>query len=137
MVGAAARRLARYGNRASATEANATTLPFAADTFDVALSFLMLHHVGKWEAALHELVRVVRPGGRVIGCDVAKHRFIEWAERGFGTGDERLISPDDFGTRSRDSRLARMAERARRPVHVPLCLVRLVRRRLSRGPWLR
>ena len=71
-------------------------LPFADDTCDAALSCLMLHHVGNWEAALRELVRVVKPEGRVIGCDVVRHRVIEWAEHTFGTGDERLISPDDF-----------------------------------------
>ena len=96
MVLAAARRLGQYGERALVAHADASALSFADDTFDVALSFLMLHHVGNWEEALRELTRVVKPGGRVIGCDMAYNRFLDWSERTFGSGDERLISLDEF-----------------------------------------
>jgi ubiquinone/menaquinone biosynthesis C-methylase UbiE len=54
-----------------AVVADATDLPFAAGSFDVVLSFLMLHHVGAWERAVAEAVRVLRPGGRFIGYDLA------------------------------------------------------------------
>jgi len=96
MVLAAGKRLAGYGDRASVVQADAAKLPFADDTFDLALSFLMLHHVGDWETALRELVRVVRPGGRILGCDVLHSRFLAWSERTFGSGDERLITLDAF-----------------------------------------
>lgn len=96
MVLAAGRRLARYGDRASVAQADATALPFADDSFDLALSFLMLHHVGSWEQALRELVRVVRPGGRVLGCDMIRSPFLDWSERTFGSGAERLIPLDEF-----------------------------------------
>ena len=46
----------------------------------------MLHHVGGWETALRELARVVRPGGRVIGCDLVQSGFLDWSERAFGSG---------------------------------------------------
>lgn len=97
MVLAAERHLAPYGDRATVAEADATRLPFDDGSFDVALSFLMLHHVGDWEAALRELVRVVKPGGRVVGCDMIRTGFLDWSERTFGSGDERLISLDEFG----------------------------------------
>ena len=96
MVLAAGRRLARYGERAAVAQADATRLPFDDDSFDLALSFLMLHHVGNWEDALCELVRVVRPGGRVLGCDLTHSRFLEWSERRFGSGEERLMTPEAF-----------------------------------------
>jgi ubiquinone/menaquinone biosynthesis C-methylase UbiE len=96
MVRQLERRLARYGDRLTVAKADATQLPFTDDTFDVSLSFLMLHHVGDWEAALYELVRVVRPGGRVIGCDLIQSRLLDWSERTFGSGDERLIALEDF-----------------------------------------
>jgi ubiquinone/menaquinone biosynthesis C-methylase UbiE len=96
MVRQLERRLTSYGDRASVAQADATQLPFADDTFDVALSFLMLHHVGNWEAALTELARVVKPGGRVIGCDMLQSGFLDWSERTFGSGDERLIQLDEF-----------------------------------------
>ena len=92
-------RLARYGDRATVAHADATALPFADETFDVALSFLMLHHTGEWEAALNELARVVTPGGCVIGCDMVQSRFLDWSERAFGSGDERLI-PSTRSSRS-------------------------------------
>lgn len=99
MVLDAARRLARYGDRATAARADASRLTFADDTFDVALSFLMLHHVGNWEAALGELARVVKPGGRVIGCDLLHSRLLAWSERTLGSGEERLISMPEFSRR--------------------------------------
>ncbi|QGG94972.1 class I SAM-dependent methyltransferase [Actinomarinicola tropica] len=70
MVTAARARLARYGERATVAEADSTRLPFDADHFDAAVSLLMLHHVIDWEAAIREMARVVRPGGRVVGYDL-------------------------------------------------------------------
>lgn len=96
MVLAAGKRLARYGERATVAQADAAQLPFDDDAFDLALSFLMLHHVGRWEVALGELVRVVRPGGRVLGCDLVHTRLLDWSERTFGSGQERLITLDEF-----------------------------------------
>lgn len=96
MVLSAGRRLARYGDRATVAHADASALPFDDRTFDVAVSVLMLHHVGDWEQGLHELVRVVKPGGRVIGSDMIHSRFLDWSERTFGSGEERLIRPSEF-----------------------------------------
>jgi SAM-dependent methyltransferase len=70
MVTAARARLARYGTHATVAEADSTQLPFDDDHFDAAVSLLMLHHIIDWEAAIHELARVVRPGGRVVGYDL-------------------------------------------------------------------
>lgn len=72
-------RLAPFGDRATVQPADATALPFDDGEFDIAFSFLMLHHVGDWEQGLRELVRVTRPGGRVLAYDVldtAPDRFI-------------------------------------------------------------
>jgi 2-polyprenyl-3-methyl-5-hydroxy-6-metoxy-1,4-benzoquinol methylase len=46
--------------------ADATTLPFAADTFDAAVFMEVLEHVEDDRAALSEIGRVVRPGGLLI-----------------------------------------------------------------------
>jgi ubiquinone/menaquinone biosynthesis C-methylase UbiE len=69
MVDTAQRRLAPFGDRAEVRQADATRLPFEDGSFDAALSFIMLHHVGAWEDAVAELVRVLRPGGVLIGYD--------------------------------------------------------------------
>jgi ubiquinone/menaquinone biosynthesis C-methylase UbiE len=46
--------------------ANATSLPFADATFDVACSFKVIAHVREVDRALAEMARVVRPGGFVL-----------------------------------------------------------------------
>jgi ubiquinone/menaquinone biosynthesis C-methylase UbiE len=70
MVAAAEQRLAPYTERSTARQADATAVPFDDDTFDVVLSWIMLHHTINWEKALAEAVRVVRPGGHVVGYDL-------------------------------------------------------------------
>lgn len=70
MVAVAADRLAHLGERAAARQADAAALPFPDASYDTALSFLMLHHVGNWPAALGELTRVLRPGGVLAGYDL-------------------------------------------------------------------
>jgi ubiquinone/menaquinone biosynthesis C-methylase UbiE len=48
------------------TEADATAMPFADGTFDAAYLVTVLGEVPDQDAALRELARVVRPGGRVV-----------------------------------------------------------------------
>jgi ubiquinone/menaquinone biosynthesis C-methylase UbiE len=70
MVAAAERRLEPYSDRATARQADGTALPFDDHTFDLVLSWIMLHHTIEWEKALAEAVRVIRPGGHVVGYDL-------------------------------------------------------------------
>ncbi|HEX6308362.1 MAG TPA: methyltransferase domain-containing protein [Longimicrobiales bacterium] len=57
-------RLDVYGLRAEDVRvADAEALPFAEGTFDVVYSWGVIHHSPDTERALHELVRVTRPGG--------------------------------------------------------------------------
>lgn len=70
MVVAAAERLVPFGDRATARQADATALPFADGEFDAVLSWVMLHHTIEWEKALAEAVRVLRPGGQLVGYDL-------------------------------------------------------------------
>lgn len=58
----------RFG-RASWLQADACTLPFAPSTFDVVAFSSVLHHIPDFERALHEAVRVLRPGGWVFAFD--------------------------------------------------------------------
>ncbi len=75
MVVTAQRRLSPYGERVSVRQADATALPFEDGRFDLVCSFAMLHHVGRWERALAEAVRVLRPGGRLAGYDLVDTRI--------------------------------------------------------------
>ena len=74
MVETARQTLARFGARAEVQQVDAAAVPFTEGAFDLVLSFAMLHHVGDWQAALAEASRVLRPGGRLVGYDLA-HRM--------------------------------------------------------------
>jgi SAM-dependent methyltransferase len=69
MIARARARLAPFAGRATVQQADAAKLPFDDDRFDAVLSFAMLHHVGDWEGAVREALRVLRPGGRFVGFD--------------------------------------------------------------------
>jgi ubiquinone/menaquinone biosynthesis C-methylase UbiE len=95
MVAAAAERLAAFSTRAECRQADATALPFADDSFDTVLSWIMLHHTMAWEQALREAVRVLRPGGRLIGYDLLASRpfeLLHQAER----ASHRMIRPGEI-----------------------------------------
>ena len=70
LVGMAEQVLAGFGRRASVQRADAAQLPFQDGRFDLVLSAAMLHHVIEWDRALAEAVRVLRPGGRLVGYDM-------------------------------------------------------------------
>lgn len=60
---------ARAAPNASFVEADALALPFGDDEFDLGGTLRTLHHVPRPERLLAELVRIVRPGGRVVVID--------------------------------------------------------------------
>jgi ubiquinone/menaquinone biosynthesis C-methylase UbiE len=92
MVAATAARLRDFGERAHVTVGDATDLPFEDASFDITLSFLMLHHVGDWESAVGEAVRVLRPGGRFLGYDLLHTAFSRGIHHVDGIHDLRSIS---------------------------------------------
>ena len=50
--------------------ADATTLPFKDDCFDLVLSFGVMHHIRNWTHAMEEIVRVLRSNGHIIFWDI-------------------------------------------------------------------
>jgi demethylmenaquinone methyltransferase/2-methoxy-6-polyprenyl-1,4-benzoquinol methylase len=60
--------------------ADAFHLPFAADSFDAATVTFGLRNMNDTVAALREMCRVVRPGGRLVICEVSQPswRPIRW-----------------------------------------------------------
>ena len=69
MIAAATRNLEPFRERASARVGDVTTLPFPDRSFDLIVSSLSLHHWDHPEAAVPELARILRPGGRVYIYD--------------------------------------------------------------------
>jgi ubiquinone/menaquinone biosynthesis C-methylase UbiE len=81
MVDVAQERLRGFADRVDVKQADATQLPFPDESFDAVVSFIMLHHVIDWENALAEAVRVLRPGGRLLGFDLLDSRTMHWLHR--------------------------------------------------------
>jgi SAM-dependent methyltransferase len=63
-LGANAKRLGL--DRVRAARADAESLPFADESFDLVLGHAVLHHLPDLEAAFAEFRRVLRPGGRIV-----------------------------------------------------------------------
>jgi ubiquinone/menaquinone biosynthesis C-methylase UbiE len=70
MCTTASEALERFASRVVVEQADAKSLPFGDESFDYVLSFLMLHHTGDWPQALREAMRVLRPGGQLVGFDI-------------------------------------------------------------------
>lgn len=67
MVAKTRRRLAQYiPDRLDVRIADATELDFPDAHFDAVVDFAALHHVPNWQAAVAEIVRVLKPGGRFL-----------------------------------------------------------------------
>jgi ubiquinone/menaquinone biosynthesis C-methylase UbiE len=59
-------RLDAFGLDGDVRRADGEHLPFADDSFDLVFSWGVIHHSSDMEQALRELVRVCRPGGRLV-----------------------------------------------------------------------
>jgi len=70
MIAEATRRQAASGVQATFEQGDAQHLRFESNTFDACRTERMLCHVPDCQAALREMVRVVRPGGRIGVIDV-------------------------------------------------------------------
>lgn len=65
-VAAAKSKLARQGAPADLLQAQAEYLPFRSEVFDAVVSCETIEHVPDAHAALREMYRVTRPGGRLF-----------------------------------------------------------------------
>jgi demethylmenaquinone methyltransferase/2-methoxy-6-polyprenyl-1,4-benzoquinol methylase len=66
---------ARRRRRVPFVAGDGMRLPFADAAFDAATIAFGLRNVADVELALHELARVVRPGGRLVVCEFSQPRF--------------------------------------------------------------
>jgi ubiquinone/menaquinone biosynthesis C-methylase UbiE len=106
MVERARRTLAPFGERAQVGQGDVTALPFDDHAFDAGISFLMLHHVDRWERAVEELIRVVKPGGRLFVYDLLDARVNRWAHQVTRSPGVRLLSNGDVRQLAGGDRLA-------------------------------
>lgn len=59
-------KVAGTPHRLTLLAADATALPLATDTFDVAIAAHLLHLIPEWQTALDEMLRVLKPDGCLI-----------------------------------------------------------------------
>lgn len=99
MLACARQRVAsRVSPEVSFCQGSLSPLPLADGSADLAIAMLVIHHLRHPEAALAELHRVLRPGGRVLLVEQEAHENQDFYERmqdfwwGFAPGDlsERL-----------------------------------------------
>ncbi len=51
--------------------------------FDAVFDFAIIHHVPDWQAAITEIRRVLKPGGRFYFQEVTRHFLEKWFARTF------------------------------------------------------
>ncbi len=74
---------AGVGDRVDIVEGDATALAFADATFDAAVSMQVIEYLADADAALQQLARVLRPGGRLVIVDTDWDSLVwEAADRG-------------------------------------------------------
>jgi len=66
MVSALGSNAARLGLNVRAARADAESLPFSDQSFDLVLGHAVLHHLPNLRRAFAEFHRVLRPGGRIV-----------------------------------------------------------------------
>ena len=70
-------------------QGDAEQLPFAADTIDLVYSFGVLHHTPGIDAALGEVHRILRPGGRLVLGLYHRHSVFYWLSTMLASGIAR------------------------------------------------
>jgi ubiquinone/menaquinone biosynthesis C-methylase UbiE len=140
--------LRRRAPDVQATVASGTSLPFDSDRFDLVLTVAVMHHIAAPDAireTLGEMVRVLRPGGRLIVWD-HNPRNPYWkslmSRVPQDTGEERLIPEAEVlgGLRAAGARVLSSDQLGFVPEFVPpraLALAARVERGVERVPGLR
>ncbi len=84
MIRLAHRQLARYpADRLRLTVGDVTAIEEEDESFDAVFDFGIVHHVPDWRAALAEVCRVLRVGGRFFFEEVTDHALRHWITRTF------------------------------------------------------
>ena len=77
MVDAAWRNLVVTGRTYNFKEIDAQEIPFEDETFDAVIANFMLYHVPDRPKTLHEIKRVLKPGGTLIAATVGENHMRE------------------------------------------------------------
>jgi ubiquinone/menaquinone biosynthesis C-methylase UbiE len=84
MVRQARKRLRRYvPHRLQLAVGDATAIDGADEAFDAVFDFGIIHHVPDWPAAVSEVRRVLKQGGRFFFEEVTRQALERWSYRAF------------------------------------------------------
>jgi SAM-dependent methyltransferase len=108
MVAAAQENAARLGFEIEGRVADAEHLPYPDETFDLVLGHAVLHHVPDVEQCMREMLRVLRPGGRLVVCGEPTR---------YGDFIARRLSRATWWAATRITRLPGLRGRWARPPH--------------------
>jgi SAM-dependent methyltransferase len=127
--------------RVRGVAADASRLPmFADNAFDLVFACASLHHTLKYPGALEELVRIMKPGARLVLCETWGGNPLLNVARRFRAGvqGEQEEQGEDILISRREIRLLKQHFRAVRVRHYNLLAMgkRLLRGRFDRG-WAR
>jgi ubiquinone/menaquinone biosynthesis C-methylase UbiE len=105
------KRLALHGLEADVREADAERLPFPDASFDFVWSWGVIHHSESTDAVVHEIARVLRPGGRLALMIYHRSSITYWIQyqliRGVFAGRLLRESPAEVANRYSDGVIAR------------------------------
>ena len=98
MVTQARRRLAEYPReRLQLSVGDVTRIEETDARFDAVFDFGIIHHVPDWPAAVAEVRRVLKPGGRFFFEEVTRHALERWTYRTFTLHPtENRFSAEEF-----------------------------------------
>jgi ubiquinone/menaquinone biosynthesis C-methylase UbiE len=70
--------LAIHGLHSELKRVDAESLPYAEDSFDIVYAWGVIHHSENPERIVHEIHRVLRPGGKFIGMMYQRHSLVSY-----------------------------------------------------------
>jgi SAM-dependent methyltransferase len=106
MVDAANRNASKLGFDIEGRVADAECLPHADATFDLVVGHAVIHHLPDVEQAFSEMLRVLKPGGRVVVCGEPTR---------YGDYVARRLSRATWWVATRATRLPLLRDRWARP----------------------
>ena len=118
--------------RVGSVQGDALALPFADDSFDRVIASEILEHIPDDEGAMHELARVLRPGGtRAVTVPRCGPEFVNWAlseeYHNVPGGHVRIYRQSELVNRLEQTGLMAMGHHHAHGIHAPYwwlkCLV--------------
>lgn len=94
-VSRASRRL-RGRSSVDIRQADATAMPYEAQSFDAVVEIGILHHIPGWRQAIVEIARVLRPGGVFCFAEPSEGRLTNGMYRMFPHPREAMFEQDEL-----------------------------------------